>query len=147
MANACASHGSRKTGPSWSRGMLRTESITCRAAAKSFGPGARSELKASRRFEIRLERVDRYLDGRIGVRAPELAALEYDGVEPLRAVALVDRERIGKGVATVHQLDDAEPAARVARQPGMRRRMNVPRAHAIARPETSGRLRLPEEPA
>src|SRR6202011_5517619 len=49
--------------------------------------------------EIRLECIDRDLDGRVGVRAPQLLALEHDGVEPLRVVALVDGHRVRKGVA------------------------------------------------
>ena len=48
-------------------------------------------------------------------------------------------------MATEVTLDHADMAARVARQPGVRRRMNVPGADAIARFELGRRGRRPSE--
>ena len=62
-------------------------------------------------------------------------AVEHDRVEPLRIVALADARRVGKHVAAVDALDHADLAARVARQPRVRRRMDVLGAHAVARLE------------
>jgi len=86
-----------------------------------------------RRIEIGLERVDGDLDRGVGVRAPQFAAVEHDGVEPLRIVALVDCDRVRERVAAVHELDDAETAAGRTRSPSLKRagacgcRKNEPR--------------------
>ena len=74
----------------------------------------------SRRIEIGLERVDRDLERRVGVGAPQLAPVEHHGVEPLRIVARSIASVSGEDVAAVHALDRADLAARVARQAGVR---------------------------
>src|SRR5262249_47972312 len=140
IAKACASHGSRKTGPSASRGMLGTASAARRATVGSI-----LLIHAGSRYGS--DPTNAVLAGWAGARAPQLLALEHDGVEPLRVVALVDGHRVRKGVAAVHQFDHAETPACVARQAGVRGRMDVLRAHAIARLEAGRRLRLPVERA
>src|SRR5438132_10002758 len=50
----------------------------------------------SGRLEIGLERIDRDLEGRVGVRSPKLLCFEGDRVEPLGIVALFDRHRVRK---------------------------------------------------
>src|SRR5262245_28644370 len=109
MANACASHGSRKTGPSASHGMPGTASRARRAAAGS--------IVMSGGVEIGLERIDRNLHGRVALRAPQLAAVEADRVEPLRAFALPGHDAVRKHVTPVQPLDHADMTAHVARQP------------------------------
>src|SRR5262245_21559361 len=101
----------------------------------------------SRRLEVGLERVDRDLEARLGVRAPQLGAVEHHGIEPLRIVALVDRDRVGERLAAVDELHHADLAAGVARQPGMRRRVDVLGAHPVTGLEASARARLAIERA
>jgi hypothetical protein len=57
---------------------------------------------------------------------------KHDGVEPLRIVALVDCDRVRERVAAADERDDAETAAGIARQPGVRQRMDVLRPHPVA---------------
>src|ERR1700692_4976660 len=52
--------------------------------------------RRSCRFQIRLERLDRDLERRVGSLAPQFAAVEQHGVEPLRIVALAERRYVGK---------------------------------------------------
>src|SRR5262249_29950226 len=103
--------------------------------------------RASRRIEIGLERVDRDLQRGFGIGAPQFAAVERHGVEPLRIVAPVGGDRIRERMAAVHELDHADASAGIARQPGMRRRMDVLGPHPVARLEARRPLRLPEERA
>ena len=76
MAKACASHGSRNTGPF---GVAGNAGHRLRSRALR-----RRDRWRSGRLEIRLERVDRDLDRRVGVRAPQLAARR---TPPCRAIA------------------------------------------------------------
>src|SRR5262245_34341624 len=111
MAKACASQGSRNTGPSTSRGILGTASIARRAAVRAI---------MSRRLKGRYPRLDRHLQSRIGASAPQFAAVEQHGIEPLRILALADRDAVREDVMPAHAFDHADAPSRVARQPGMR---------------------------
>src|SRR5580693_1115781 len=64
--------------------------------------------RRSCRFQIRLERLDRDLERRVGSRAPQFAAVEQHGVEPLRIVALAERGDIGKDMAAADRFDNAD---------------------------------------
>src|SRR5688572_15186932 len=128
MAKACASQGSRNTGPFSSRGMPGTASIAVRAAAGS--------IFKSRRLKVRLEGLDGHGERRIGVCAPQLAGVEDDRVEPLWILASARRHRVGEDMAAAHCFDHTDTVACVARQARVCRRIDVPRAHAIARLES-----------
>src|SRR5665213_1239963 len=78
-----------------------------------------------RGLQIRLERVDGYLHRRIGVRPPQLRAVEHDGVEPLRVFAGLVRRRVGIDAAAEIELDRADMAAHIAWQPRVCGGMNV----------------------
>src|SRR5260370_13335746 len=119
MAKACAAHGSRKTGSRKSSGM----------------PGRLAADPASGRLEIGFPGIDRDLQFRVALGAPQFAALEAHGVEPPRILARARRIAVGKDVAAVHALDRAEMAADVARQARMPSRMQVPGAPPPARLE------------
>src|SRR5450631_426753 len=128
MAKACASHGSRNTGPPRSScGTPGTTSVARRAAAGS--------TVMSGRFQIRLESLDRDSQGRVDVRPPEQAAVEHHGVEPLRILAPAGRDGVRKDVATAERLYHPFTAARVARQARVARRVDVLRVHSVARLE------------
>src|SRR5262249_24603385 len=124
MAKACASHGSRNTGPSASRGTPGT-------AAAAGAPCARPHARLSRGIARGLERVDRHADGGIRVLAPQLTALEDHRVEPLRVLAPSRRGRVGEDVAAVDALDHADVSAHVTREARVRQGVEVPRAHAL----------------
>src|ERR1700688_5234113 len=97
MANASASHGSRNTGPSASRGMLGTSCVARRAAVLSI-----------MRLQIRLPGFDADPHRRIAVLAPQFAAVESHGIEPVRILAGIAGIGIGKHVAAddAHHLAD-----------------------------------------
>ena len=59
-------------------------------------------------------------------------AREAHGVEPLRVLAEALGVAVGEDVAAVDALDRPDLAARVAREPRVRVRVEVPRAHAVA---------------
>src|SRR3954447_416327 len=59
-------------------------------------------------FQIRLPGVDRHLEAGIGLVAPQLAAVERHGVEPLRVLAGADRVAVRKDVKTHHTFDAAD---------------------------------------
>src|SRR5215472_418481 len=80
--------------------------------------------RRSCRHEVGLECLDRYLDRRVGLLAPQFARGEDDCIEPLRILAGADRGSVGKDVAPAHRLDYAELTAGIAREAGMRRRMD-----------------------
>src|SRR6266487_1612833 len=102
MAKACASHGSRNTEPSRSNGMPGTDCVTCRTGSLPIVLFAMDE---SRRLKIRLEGVDGDFQGRVGIRTPQFGPVEHHRVEPLRIVALIECDGIGKGVTSVHKFD------------------------------------------
>src|SRR5262249_45131714 len=133
MANAWASHGWRKTGPSSSRGMLGTARIAARAPEASL-------VATSRRLQIGLEGLDRYGQGGIGVRTPQLPPGEPYGVPPWR-VLLAGGGRTRKDVATHQAVDDADAPARVARQSPVRLGMHILGAHACPYGKARGRGR------
>src|SRR5262249_39980744 len=97
-------------------------------AARCIASGTRT---ISRRFKIGLPRLDRHRERRVGVLAPQFAALEAHGIEPLRVLACADRDGVGEDVEAAHAFDHARAAARVARQPGVGLRMDVLRANAV----------------
>src|SRR4051812_45360064 len=107
MAKACASHGSRKTGPFASRGI-------CGSAFRRSGW-----------LKIRLPAVDRHAESRIGVSPPKLRSLEDHRVDPLRVLALAMRIGVGEDVAALTLLYDAELAAGIARQPRVTGRIHI----------------------
>src|SRR5829696_7177877 len=105
MAKACASHGSRNTGPCSSCGRPGTAAVASRAAAGSkFESGG---------LKVRLERLDRHRQRRIGIGTPELTAVENHGVKPLWVLAAPCRDRVGKDMAAPHRFDQPFMAARV----------------------------------
>ena len=61
------------------------------------------------------------------------------------------RVGVGEDIALAHRLDDADLAARIARQPGVAGRVDVLRAHAVAgresRRRATGRLHGPPAPS
>ena len=142
-AKACASHGSRNTGPSASQGMLgtargrvarrrdRLRSHARRYAGSRYGSNASIEI-----FEV---------GSASGPHSSRL--VEHHRVEPLRIVALIGRDRVRIHVAAVAHLDHADLVAGVARQPRVRRRMDVLGAHPVARLELLRALRLAVERA
>src|SRR5437870_1312992 len=77
MAKAWACHGSRNTGPCASAGRPGLASSARLAATGSIA-------SMSRRFQIGLERLDRDLQRRVGIGAPQVTPVEADRVEPLR---------------------------------------------------------------
>src|SRR5688572_33220143 len=109
MANACASHGARKTGPLSSRGMPGTASATRRTVSGSMDDD-------SDMFEIRFKRFDGNFQFRVGVRAPKFLGVEANGVKPLRILALAGSYGIRKDVRTMQSLHHADTASGVARQ-------------------------------
>src|SRR5467141_5348396 len=88
--------------------------------------------RALSRLQIRLPGLDRNLDGRIGVLAPEFAPVENHGVEPVRVLTLAVRDRVRKHVATPDAFDDPGMSTGIARQAGMAGRIDVAGAHAVA---------------
>src|SRR5712691_1288509 len=117
MAKACASHGSPKTGSPESSGI----------------PGRLAAASASGRLEIGFPGIDRDLQLRVALGAPQFAALEAHGVEPLRILAGARRIAVGKDMAAVRARDGAQVAPDIARQARMPARMHVPGAHPVAR--------------
>ena len=80
------------------------------ACVARFGAAGSMDVM-SRRIEIRLERVDRDRDRRVGVGAPQFPAGKHHGVEPLRIIAAIDRDRVWICLAAVANLDRAHSAA------------------------------------
>src|ERR1700689_2006829 len=76
-------------------------------------------MAASCRFQIRLERLDRNLERRVGFLAPQFAAVEQHGVEPLRIVTLAERGGVRKDMAAADRLDGADFFGRGAREAGV----------------------------
>src|SRR5439155_283975 len=126
MANAWASHGSRKTGSPRSSGM----------------PGRLASERASGRLEVGFPRIHRYFQLGIALGAPQFAAIEANDVEPLRILAPVRGVAVRKDVTAVHALDCPDMAADIARQAGMSVRVQVLGTHAVARLEPGRRVRL-----
>src|SRR5580698_8794025 len=87
----------------------------CEGCWRRTASRAARRRRRSCRFQIRLERVDRDLQRGIGILAPQFAAVEQYGVEPLRIVALAERGGVGKDVAAADRLDDADFFTRIAR--------------------------------
>src|SRR5262245_14930811 len=117
MAKACASQGSRNTGPSASRGTPGT-AIAARMPA-------RGSIDMSGALQIGLPRVDRDFGRRIAVRAPKLASIETHGVEPLRIFSRAGGVAVGKYMAAEHALDRADVPTHVSGQASMRRRIHI----------------------
>ena len=68
-------------------------------------------------IQIAIPGIDR--NGRIGVAilAPQLPAIEFDRIEPLRVFAPTDGIAVGKDVSAVKQFDYADMTADIVRQP------------------------------
>src|SRR5215471_12946176 len=96
------------------------------------------------RLQIWLEGIDRYINCWIGIRAPQFAPIEDHRIEPLRVVALADRNRIREHVTAAAKFDHAELSAGVARQPRVRPGMDIQGAHTIADLESGRSLLLAE---
>src|SRR5262249_38750401 len=96
-------------------------------------------------LEIRLKGVDRNLESWIGIRAPQLASLEHYGIQPLRIVPAIYRNRIPEHVTALAKLDIAKLSSGIARQPLVGRSMNIAGMYAIAHLETWRSLLLAEE--
>src|SRR2546426_7023521 len=101
------------------------------------------EFRSRRRLEIRLEAID--VDGvaRTGVRSPELAALEADGVAVRGHLRAALRVLVGQDEDAVIAIDHADLVARVTRQARVARRVQVLRAHAVAGLEARRREAIP----
>src|SRR5262245_50953223 len=93
---------------------------------------ATGSTATSGRLQVRLERLDRDRQGWVGVRSPELAAVEHDGIEPLRVLAFARHDRVRKDVTAAHGFDHPSMAARVPRQAGVTCRVDVLRVHPVA---------------
>src|SRR6516164_5488818 len=130
---------SRRLGPPTARG---TPGL--RGHAGCPAPPQWPDRYSSRR-EVGLECLDRYLDRRIGLVAPQFACGEDHCIEPLRVLAGADRGSVGKDVAPAHRLDDAELAAGIAREAGMLRRMDVFGPYCVAYLEARRTRRGPIE--
>src|SRR5437764_9719960 len=126
MANAWASHGSRKTGSPRSSGM----------------PERLASERASGRLEVGFPGIHRYFQLGIALGAPQFAAIEANDVEPLRILAPVRGVAVRKDVTAVHALDCPDMAADIARQAGMSVRVQVLGTHAVARLEPGRRIGL-----
>src|SRR5262249_34783577 len=134
MAKACASQGSRNTGPSASRGTPGT-AIAARMPA-------RGSSGMSGALQIRLPCVDRDFGGRIAVRAPKLASIETHGVKPLRIFSRALRVAVGKHVAANHAFDGANVTTHISGQAGMCRGIDIPGPDAVAGFELGFRIRV-----
>src|SRR5262245_17970423 len=110
MAKACASQGSRNTGPSASRGTPGTATAARMAACGS--------IPMSGRLQIRFPGVDRDSRGRVAAIAPQLAPVEAHGVKPLRILARSRRVAVWENVTADDAFDRANRAAHIAGQAG-----------------------------
>src|SRR5262249_53377247 len=135
MAKACASQGSRNTGPSVSRGTPGTAMAARMAACGS--------IPMSGRLQIGFPGVDRNFRGGVAPVTPQFAPVEAHGVKPLRILAGSRRIAVWKNVAADDALDRADVATHIARQASVRRRIDVLRTHLVARLERRCRIRLP----
>src|SRR5262249_41662430 len=124
MAKAWASHGSRNTGPSASRGTPGT--------ATAARMAARGSIVTSGWLQIGLPGIDGNLRSGVAVFAPQFASIEAHGVKPLRVLAGSRRIAVGEDVAADDALDRAQVAAYVARKARVRRRVDIFCAHSIA---------------
>src|SRR5262245_62686877 len=109
------------------------------------GPPARRSRPASRlvdpcplrRLHIRLPRVDRYPDGRVAARTPQLPTIEAHRIKPLRIFARADGVAVGKNVTSDDAFDGADVAAHIAGQAGVGERLNILAADVVCRVECS----------
>src|SRR5918994_6730157 len=106
MANACASHGARNTGPFSSRGMPGIASATRRATSGSMDDD-------SDMFEVRFKCFDGDFQFRVRVGAPKLLGVKAHGVKPLRILALAGSYRVREDMRAMQSLDYTDTAARV----------------------------------
>src|SRR5262249_9764985 len=99
----------------------------------------------SYRRKVGLKSLDRDLDRWVGLLAPQFARGKHYRVEPLGVLASAARGGVGKDVAAANRLDRTELAASIARQTGMRHRVDIPGTHGVARLETRRTRRRPFE--
>src|SRR5207244_13302101 len=85
-----------------------------------------------RELQIRLPGVDRNLHGRIARGAPQFAAIEAHGIEPLRIFAGTSGVAVRKDMAADNAFDSAGMAAHVSGQASVGERLSILRAHACA---------------
>src|SRR6266851_6910408 len=121
MAKACACQASAKTGPFASRG---------RSGRRSSA--SVSVIRRSRRIEIIVPEIDIEHVTRWRVRSPQLARREADAIDVLRLLAGERGIAVGKNEDAVVAVDDAMPAADIARDARMAGRMHVARDDLVA---------------
>src|SRR5262249_30880816 len=90
-------------------------------------------IPMSGRLPIGLPGVDRTFRGRVALATPQFAPIETHGVKPLRVLAGSRRVAVRKNVTADDALDRADMAAHVSGQAGVRRRIDILRAHFLAR--------------
>src|SRR5262245_30310934 len=90
-------------------------------------------------FKVVVPHVD--IDAVLGLclRAPQFARLEAHGIEVLRFLALPIGAGVRKHVDAMVPRYDTDPAARVTREPRVRRRIDVARPDALADAEIRDR--------
>src|SRR6478609_789275 len=118
MAKASAAHGSGKTGsPS--------------AEIGSCGDCASGD-EVSHRLKVALPCIDRNAERGIGALAPYLAAIEDDGIDPLRILALAMCIVVGKDERALHRLHDPGFGTRIAGQSRVAGWIEVLRPNSVA---------------
>src|SRR5437773_12133143 len=70
-------------------------------------------------LQVALPQIDAHIVARTRLIAPQLRALEHDGVDGLPVRADQMRTRIGQKERTVYRLDNASPSRDVARETRM----------------------------
>src|SRR5262249_37167749 len=96
-ANACASHGSRNTGPCVSQGMVGTASVARRSASGSIDP-------ISDRLQIWLKGINGDNQAGLRVVSPQLSSRKTDRIKPLWVLTFAEDDRIREHVTAVEAL-------------------------------------------
>ena len=68
-------------------------------------------------LQIAVPRIDRNRHVGLAVPAPQLPAIEFDRIEPLRVFALTDGTAVGKDMSAMKQFDYADMTANIMRKP------------------------------
>src|SRR4029079_13112792 len=132
MAKACASQGSRNTGPSASRGTPGTATAARMAACGS--------IAMSGRLQVRLPGVDGNPRGGVAFITPEFVPVESHGVKPLRILAGSRRIAVRENVTADDAFDRTDVTAHVARQARVSQRIDVLCTHFVAGFERRSRI-------
>src|SRR5262249_52401936 len=101
-----------------------------RARAGCLAPPRGPDRRSCRRG-VRFKGLDRHLDQRVGLLAPQFARGTDHRIEPLRVLASADRRRVRKDMAAATRLDRPELVAGIARQTGVRRRVDISGAYGV----------------